>query len=388
MSLEEMYAPLALEEEDGEGVIVGAMENVQQQPTFVLIGRFLTEKNINFQAMQNVLASIWRPREGMEIHHLGGRRYSFVFFHGLDRQKVVDGGPWTFEQSLLLHHKLETNEDAHLVQLNKMEIWVQVYDIPIGMLSSKLMESIGNYVGSFVKADPQNLNGGWKMYYRIRVVMDVEKPLKRRMKVKREGGEWTWVNFKYERLSTFCFVCGRMGHSDRDCGIVYANSDKVIERSYGIWLRAPVRGGKSQNIGARWLRNGGEEGQSWRSNSCGFQSTTAMNQGRDTGERFMEIDGRITEITGETCAIQFSQGNQRSELQDMGAIIKEGIEMSGKRNENEIVVSDSKRKRGNEENNVELKADSTVNSTGLDMSNIGPKNLLEAGPVVQARLQQ
>lgn len=157
---------------------------------------------------------------------------------------MIDGGAWNFEQSLLLHHKLENGEDAHLVKLNKIEIWVQVYDIPIGMLSHKLLESIGNYVGVYVKADPQNLNGGWKMYYHILVVMDVEKPLKRRMKVKREGGEWTWVNFKYERLSTFCFVCGLICHSDGDCGIVYANSDKVIERSYGTWLRAPVRGGK------------------------------------------------------------------------------------------------------------------------------------------------
>lgn len=84
----------------------------------------------------------------------------------------------------MLHYKLEANEDAQAVLLNKMEIWIQVYDVPIGMVSSKLFECIGNYVRTFVKADPQNLNGGWKMYYRIRVVMEVDKPLKRRMKVK------------------------------------------------------------------------------------------------------------------------------------------------------------------------------------------------------------
>lgn len=256
MNLEKMYARLALEEEDGERVIVGVTENVKQQPTFILIERFLTGKNINFQAMQNVLASIWRPREGMEVHDLGGQRYSFVFFHGLDLQKVIDGRPWTFEQSLLLYHKLENGEDAHLVKFNKMEIWVQVYDIPIGMISSKLLESIGNYMGVFVKADSQNLDGGWKMYYRIRVIMDIEKTLKRRMKVKREGGEWTWVNFKYERLSTFCFVCGLLGHSHRECGIVYAHQNKDIERSCGTWLRPPGRGGKNQNIGAREDRSG------------------------------------------------------------------------------------------------------------------------------------
>lgn len=227
-SLEDMYARLALDEEESGGVIEGTSEKIQQQPQFVLIGSFLTEKNINFQAMQNVLASIWRPREGMEIHDMGDRRYSFIFYHALDLQKVIDGGPWTFEQSLLLYRRLENNEDACLITLNRMEIWVQIYDLPTCMLSSKIMESIGNYVGVFVKADPQNLNGGWKIYYRIRVVMDTDKPLKRRMKVKREGGEWTWINFKYERLSTFCFVCGLLGHSDRDCGIVYANPDKNI----------------------------------------------------------------------------------------------------------------------------------------------------------------
>lgn len=59
------------------------------------------------------LASIWRPREGMEFHDLGGLRYSFIFYHVFDLQKVTEGGPWTFEQSLLLHHKLEANGSSY-----------------------------------------------------------------------------------------------------------------------------------------------------------------------------------------------------------------------------------------------------------------------------------
>lgn len=139
--------------------------------------------------MQNVLASLWRPKEGVEIHDLGGRRFSFVFFHVLDIQKVIEGGPWTFEQNLLVYHKLEEKEDPHLVPLNKMDIWVQIYDLPAGMLSERILQSIGNYVGVFVKTEPMNTNVVWKMYVRIRVTMDIHKPLKRRMKVKREGGE-------------------------------------------------------------------------------------------------------------------------------------------------------------------------------------------------------
>lgn len=77
--------------------------------------------------MQNILASIWRPNEGVEIHDLGGQRYSFVFFHVLDLQKVLDEGPWTFEQSLLLYQKLEDNEGPHQIQLNTTDIWIRIY---------------------------------------------------------------------------------------------------------------------------------------------------------------------------------------------------------------------------------------------------------------------
>lgn len=137
----------------------------------------------------------------------------FVFFHILDLQKVIEEGAWTFEQNLLVYHKLQTNEDPHLVHLNKMDIWVQIYDLPTGMVIEKVIQSIGNFVGTYVKMDPLNINGTWKQYMRARVTMDINKPLKRRMKIKRKGGTWSWINFKYERLSTFCFVCGLMGHS-------------------------------------------------------------------------------------------------------------------------------------------------------------------------------
>lgn len=65
-----------------------------------------------------------------------------------------------------------------------MDIWVQIYDLPNGMLSDRILQSIGNFVGTFVKMDPLHINGVWKMYVRVRVTMDVDKSLKRRMKIK------------------------------------------------------------------------------------------------------------------------------------------------------------------------------------------------------------
>ncbi|XP_074356284.1 uncharacterized protein LOC141695984 [Apium graveolens] len=127
-SLTDLYAKLIIEDEEEEGMI-------------------------------NVLSSIWRPKEGVKIHDLGDMRYSFVFYHPLDVQKVVEGGPCSFEQGMLVYKQIARVEDPKAVPLNKVDIWVQVYDVPNGFVSESIFQSIANYIGSFVKSDTTNLNG-------------------------------------------------------------------------------------------------------------------------------------------------------------------------------------------------------------------------------------
>ncbi|XP_074344595.1 uncharacterized protein LOC141683745 [Apium graveolens] len=183
------------------------------------------------------MASLWRPKEGKEVHDLGNYRYSFIFFHILDLQKVIEGGPWSFEQSMHVCHRLSENEDPHSIPLQDVDIWVQLYDVPKGFISETVLKSIGDSFGCYIKSDPANFNKSWKDHLRIKVTMNITKPLKWRMKLKCDANNWNSINFKYERLSSFCFVCGKIGHSDSDCSAVYANPEKLIERVYGDQTR-------------------------------------------------------------------------------------------------------------------------------------------------------
>lgn len=360
-NLEEMYARLALEEEEEGGVMLREEEVGRDKQTFVLVGRFLTERNINFPAMQSVLAALWRPQKGVEIHDIGSHRYTFVFYHVLDFQKVVEGGPWSFEQSPLICHKLEPMEDANVVPLNKMEIWVQVHDMPTGMLSENVLQAIGNQVGTFVKLDEGNSSGMWRQYVRIRVSLDITKPLKRRMKIKRENGTFSWINFKYERLSTFCFVCGLIGHSDRDCAIVYDNPAKVIERAYGVWLRAPSKNAQSQKLGSKWLRNGPNSGYNIAVEACGT-TTTSKQGGEGSMRNLMETEGVLSENVGGEIATTWRNSNVGDTMiiDDMGSKDRHDLEISNKFEErnkqvqNETGEVEIKRKRMDVENVVEV----------------------------------
>lgn len=386
--LNDLYAKLSLEDEDDGMLIVENAGNDQIKDSFVLIGRFLTERNINFRAMQNVLSAVWRPKEGVEIHDLGDMRYSFVFYHPMDVQKVIDGGPWSFEQGMLVFKQLTGGEDPKEITLDEVDIWIQVYDIPKGLVSESILKGIASYVGQFIKSDPANLNGLWKAYYRLRVRIDVCKPLKRRMKIKREGGDWSWVHFKYERLSAFCFVCGRIGHAERDCNVVYANPGKEIERTYGTWLRAPNKNTKNENT-SRWLRNG-EGGSNWGGSSAN-PSTPATGNGSEEGKAKYQEDGRLVVTTLE------------DNLRDKGEILgtfKGNTEIPNQYNQNSknvfegntigpdnLFVVDPKRRRTNlDQNDAEAKTQEQI--TDMDTQD-GlmqlSKNELMAGTAMQTR---
>ena len=52
---------------------------------------------------------------------------------------------------------------------------------------------------------------------RVRVSIDVKKPLRQHMIIKKQGGGWVDLDFKYERLGQLCFLCGLLGHSEQFC---------------------------------------------------------------------------------------------------------------------------------------------------------------------------
>ena len=73
--------------------------------------------------------------------------------------------------------------------------------------------------------------------------LPIKKPLRRGGYITSIDGERGWVAFKYERLPTFCFSCGKLGHDDKHCTMV--SEGYPLDWQYGEWLRA---GGVSKGI--------------------------------------------------------------------------------------------------------------------------------------------
>ena len=104
-------AQLLIDEEEEVGLVfkedeIQAKSEGRLDLRFCLVGRFLTDKAINFPAMKNTMAALWRPGKGICIKDLSSTLFLFQFFHEVDIQRVMDSGPWTFDQHLLITKRL------------------------------------------------------------------------------------------------------------------------------------------------------------------------------------------------------------------------------------------------------------------------------------------
>lgn len=141
-----------------------------------------------------------------------------------------------FNNHLLLFHRLR--EDPMVVPLFWSNFWVQVHDLQTGLMSETMARQFGDFLGQLLEYDTKSLNKGYGGYMRIRVRIDVRNLLMRRKKLILGNKSCIYARFQYEKLSLFCFLCGRLGHSERFCPTRIVHGKKKLEFGYDLSVKA------------------------------------------------------------------------------------------------------------------------------------------------------
>ncbi|KAL2907049.1 Gag polyprotein [Bienertia sinuspersici] len=239
--LVEGWKKFKLTEEEDEEIDLDVLpdDEMQTQIELALVGKLFTNSSFNIEAMKNVLRASWKPIKGMTVREIDKNLFVFQFFNHLDKEKVINQSPWAFDNHLLLLREISGREQPKDLSFDSVDFWVRVYNVPFAKRSKSLASTIGNKMGNFLEYDDSDISG-WSKFMRIRVRMNVLKPLPRGVTM-RIRGEKIWVDFWFERLPGFCLICGQLGHIAREC----EDFDKDIpenELPYGSWLRAsPLR---------------------------------------------------------------------------------------------------------------------------------------------------
>lgn len=218
-----------------------------------LVGKVLTIRPYNFEAMKKTLNQIWSISKSALFRTIENGLFVVQFANPRDKTKVMAGRPWSFDQNLVLFNEIEGNAQPSNIALSHSPFWLRLYNLPMDSRTENRIRMIGSGVGTVLEVDFDGIV--WDKSARVKVLVDVSKPLRRIQQIRSKGGDVAIVEVKYERLPNFCYVCGILGHIELDC-LRVPEEDRTEER---MWLRASPRRGRIKMM---------EEAKEFRSCAC------------------------------------------------------------------------------------------------------------------------
>jgi len=160
------------------------------------------------------------------------------------------------------------------LEFTYIPIWIRVFDLPLGMMNSVNGMVLGNRIGRALAVDTEDDGSAVGGFLRIKVKIDIRKPLMRGILLERaEGEDDCWCPIRYEYLPNFCYGCGLLGHVEKECDSCV--EEEVGFKQFGDWLRVtPTRWKGQGDQRQRWSEGGssgsGKFGRSRESGKLSF----------------------------------------------------------------------------------------------------------------------
>ncbi|KAI7982559.1 Uncharacterized protein LOK49_LG15G00812 [Camellia lanceoleosa] len=248
VSLEDLAQWLVLTEEDEAEVVVDDVhiQSTEEKAGLCLVGKLLTMRHFSMDALRSTLLSVWKASKGVVFKLLGNNLFLIQFGHIVDKRRVMANGPWSFDKHLVMLKDFNGALQPSEITFSIVEFWVHASNLPLISMTRDVGVLLGNNLGQFVDMEYGEGGIAWGRTLRIRVAINIAKPLRRGLKLSLGGRESVWVTLQYERLPNFCFHCGLLGHCVRDCGNRLLDGAPRVEvrMQYGPWLRADASQGR------------------------------------------------------------------------------------------------------------------------------------------------
>lgn len=196
----------------------------------------MTEKHFNVDAFKRTMTQSWGVSKRLVIRSIGPNKFVFQFFHWRDKEKVMQGRPWCFDNQLVVLNEVSGDEQPSEVNLNFSPFWIRLKNLPFNCCSTPMCNVIASRLGHVMDIDDECAY--LDNYRRVRIFMDITKPLCRFQNIKGRDGKIVRTDIAYERLPFFCFLCGVNGHNDRDCDNIEDGCDQEQVMGWSRALRA------------------------------------------------------------------------------------------------------------------------------------------------------
>ena len=144
---------LTSEEEEPITIRTAREDEILEEYSLSLIGKFMTTRPFNARAAKNLLRSVWKMGSNLKIVDMGEGIFQFRFSLESQLQWVWDNGPWSFENNMLVLQRWEKGLTAKSVWFTSLPMWVQVYGLPFDLINEEAGLDIGQGIRRGVEVD-------------------------------------------------------------------------------------------------------------------------------------------------------------------------------------------------------------------------------------------
>ncbi|KAH9783095.1 zinc knuckle protein [Citrus sinensis] len=292
---------ITLEEEEEDKVIYEGMikEKGDMLATHCLIGKILLNRGIHIEGLRIAMRQVWKTLREVKIESMGENFFMFKFGSEEDKKRVFAGGPWHFDNALIVFTEPTGVGDIKKQSFSHTSFWIQFHNVPLMCMDKYAVQKLGSLIGKVEDVDTDEVGECVGPIVRTRISVDVTRPLKKIMFLQQEDRVKTPIGVQYERLPKFCFCCGLVGHQYREC-LKYKGQQKE-KLAYGSWLKAlPVTEWNRKNRRrGKWNKEHHQQNLEMVNTASQNQNQTRQTQSnpkKDNGSGQSESDNRLYDI--------------------------------------------------------------------------------------------
>jgi hypothetical protein len=237
--LNRMWGSFSLLEVEGEEMEIKnhAWEVGAIRGKTCLVGKLIADHLVSKEVILTSLLRGWKPSKTPTFTVLGDNLFLVEFADESDKISVLEGRPWVFEGNLFAVEDYDGLTTPSDFQFDKAAFWVRMSNLPLACMNLTVGHQIGSSMGHVEEVDVDDGGMGWGEHLRVKITLDLQKPLLRGKMLKINGSS-VLGKFQYERLPKFCFRCGVIKHGNTGCTEKREARKQHAPVEYGMWLRA------------------------------------------------------------------------------------------------------------------------------------------------------
>ncbi|KAK8660476.1 hypothetical protein V6N13_051402 [Hibiscus sabdariffa] len=286
-----------------------------------IVGSVFSSKAVDGDSVCRIFWSVWKSKNIIDILEVRPNFFLIKPVMAAAKDMILKRRPWVIHEDLFSIEPYNPDWRAVDFSFTNMVIWVRVYQLPLRAMNGTMGLQLGGTIGKAIGVDHRVEGGNFGEFLRIRVSIDITKPLRRCIFLGNgQGRKPSPCPLKYERLPRFCYHCGLLGHDLVACSTKPPDLD-VRKLQYGSWLRVsaqkPVAGSRRKQ-GIEYFDTRGEaaeavgvaEGQSSvRTEVAGINDKSGVATAAEFDDTLNAGFGPVTVEKGSAAQVPHAAGN-------------------------------------------------------------------------------